>query len=152
MWKMNIIGDCDKSARDFGTLAPELSQYMTDIVPGLVVDPNSRVAVKRKGGNVMLSAYNGGMPVGQATFGLAWDVTNGKNIDLDASAIMLDASLHVADLIFFQNLRSRDGSMQHGGDEREGDDEKIHVNLQAVAPNVKYIGFVINSYSGEELD
>ena len=155
-WKMNIIGDVDKHSRDFGTLAPELSQYMTDLVPGLVVDPNSRVAIMRKGGNVVLSNYNGGMPVGQATFGLAWDVTNGKNIDLDASAIMLDASLNVADLIFFQNLRSRDGSMQHGGDEREGDekgdDEKIHVNLQAVAPNVKYIGFVINSYSGEELD
>ena len=84
--------------------------------------------------------------------GLAWDVTNGVNIDLDASAILLDAKLQQIDLVFFGKLGSSDGSIKHGGDEREGDekgdDEKIFLQLGRVHPAVKYIGFVINSYSG----
>jgi len=51
---------------------------------------------------------------------------------------------------------SGDGSIRHSGDEREGDeigdDEKISVYLPNVHPMAKYIGFVINSYSGQELD
>ena len=49
-----------------------------------------------------------------------------------------------------------DGSIQHSGDEREGDeagdDEKIKVDLNRVPSNVQYICFVLNSYSGQELD
>ena len=103
----------------------------------------------RKGGVVKLSDYNQGQPLGMCTFGLSWDVTGGKNIDLDASAILLDGGLQCVDTVFFNHLRSNDGSIQHGGDEREGDakgdDEKIHVNLPAVPPHVRAIGFVINS-------
>jgi len=83
-------------------------------------------------------------------------VTNGVNIDLDASAIMLDAELKQIDLVYFGKLRSSDGSIQHGGDEREGDekgdDEQIFIRLGAVHPAVAHIFFVINSYSGQELD
>ena len=92
----------------------------------------------------------------QLCFGLAWDITNGRNIDLDASVIMLDANLNQVDIVFFGKLRSSDGSIQHGGDEREGDekgdDEKVFLNLNQVHPSVKYVCFTINSYSGEELD
>merc|ERR1719473_2447400 len=69
---------------------------------------------------------------------------------------MLDANLKCIDLVFFGKLRSSDGSIQHGGDEREGDeagdDEKIFLELGRMHPAVKYVGFVINSYSGQELD
>eukprot|EP00541_Cyclophora_tenuis_P014951 CAMPEP_0116564168 /NCGR_PEP_ID=MMETSP0397-20121206/13153_1 /TAXON_ID=216820 /ORGANISM="Cyclophora tenuis, Strain ECT3854" /LENGTH=172 /DNA_ID=CAMNT_0004090721 /DNA_START=140 /DNA_END=658 /DNA_ORIENTATION=+ len=58
--------------------------------------------------------------------------------------------------MYFQQLESKDKAILHGGDERdgekEGDDEEIHLNLAQVSPAVMYIGFVINSYSGEELD
>ena len=50
------------------------------------------------------------------TVGLAWDVTNGVNIDLDASAIMLGPKLDLRDLVFFGKLRSSDGSIRHGGE------------------------------------
>ena len=39
--------------------------------------------------------------------------------------------------MYFGQLRSRDGSVVHGGDEREGDekgdDEKIHIDLVSVS-------------------
>jgi hypothetical protein len=57
--------------------------------------------------------------------GLAWDVTNGVNIDLDASAILLDDKLRQLDLVFFGKLASSDGAIRHGGDEREGDEKGV---------------------------
>jgi len=90
------------------------------------------------------------------TCGLAWDVTNGVNIDLDASAIMLGSNLSLKDIVFFGKLQSSDGSIKHGGDEREGDevgdDEKIFIDLGRVHSSVTYIGICVNSYSGQELN
>jgi len=156
-WALSVIGDVDHTARDFGTLVPEIKGYMRDIVPGIKIDPFERIAVMRKGGTIRLREYchAGTLPT-TVTFGLAWDVTDGVNIDLDASAILLDARLQLVDLVFFGQLRSKDGSIQHMGDEREGDekgdDEKIQLNLQSIHPSVQYIGFTVNSYSGQELD
>ena len=83
------------------------------------------------------------------------DVTNGKNIDLDASCLMLDASLGVVDSISFKQLKSKDGSMVHQGDEREGDeegdDESINFDLELVDPKAIYLCFCINSFSGQKL-
>ena len=83
-------------------------------------------------------------------------MTNGKNIDLDASVICLDTNRNEVDLISYKKLTSNDHGIRHGGDEREGDeegdDEKIFVNLARVNKSIKYIAFVINSYSGQELD
>lgn len=90
------------------------------------------------------------------TFGLAWDVTNGVNIDLDASAICLNSSLAPVDIVWFRKLTSDDRAIQHSGDEREGDevgdDEKIQIQLGAINPDIRHIAFVINSFSGQELD
>jgi len=157
---LQTIGEYDHTARDWGTLLPEMQMYSKDLVPGLKVDVASRVAIMRKGGSIRLSDYypagwsNASPP--RLVMGLAWDVTGGVNIDLDASAILLDANLKQLDLVFFGKLGSSDGAIRHGGDEREGDekgdDEKIFLELGRVHPAVAYIGFVINSYSGQELD
>jgi tellurium resistance protein TerZ len=89
-------------------------------------------------------------------FGLSWDVTGGQAIDLDASCVFLDASLNMIDEVWFRELRSKDGSMQHMGDEREGDavgdDEKIQFNLDRVSREATYLCFTINSFSGQELN
>ena len=90
------------------------------------------------------------------SFGLAWDVTNGVNIDLDSSVICLDKNYNMVDVIYFKSLRSKDGSIQHCGDEREGDalgdDETINIKFHEVNMSVEYMGIIINSYSGQELD
>ena len=145
-------------ARDFGSLIPEIKGYCRDFAPHIVVNPHERIAVMRKGGAIRLRDYsspNQPFP-DKVTFGLAWDITNGRNVDLDASAICLDSSLEVVDIISYRKLKSNDLAIVHGGDEREGDeigdDEKIFLFLQRMNPSIKYIAFVINSFSGDELD
>ncbi len=49
------------------------------------------------------------------TLGLAWNVTNGQSIDLDASCIYLDSELQVVDqvsrwdLVMFRRMPDRQG-------------------------------------------
>ena len=92
-----------------------------------------------KGGNVSLTKEAPGLTA--VTVGLGWDVrsTTGTDFDLDASAILVDASGKVTgdkDFVFFNNLQSTDGSVKHLGDnltgEGEGDDEQVDVDLAAV--------------------
>ncbi len=124
-----------------------------------MINPRERIALMRKGGApIRLKDYaspNQPIPT-KVTFGLAWSITNGRNVDLDASAICLDASFRPVDTVYFRKLRSYDNAIIHGGDEREGDeagdDEKIHLYLQSLNPSIAHIGFVVNSYSGQELD
>mmetsp|Transcript_23709 Transcript_23709/g.39200 ORF Transcript_23709/g.39200 Transcript_23709/m.39200 type:complete len:590 (+) Transcript_23709:89-1858(+) len=156
-WILTPIEEGNTFARDFGTLIPEIKGYTRDLVPDLRVNAQERVAVMRKGGTIRVSDYvPGGKIPAHVSLGLAWDVTHGVNIDLDASAILLDANYQLLDIVYFKQLTSKDGSVRHSGDEREGDeagdDEIINISLLSVSPNTKYIGFVINSFSGQELD
>jgi len=96
-----------------------------------------------KGGNVSLSKTEPGLR--KIMIGLGWDVrtTDGADFDLDASLFMLRADGRVrsdSDFIFYNNLRSTDGSVEHTGDNRtgegEGDDEAINVDLERVPAEV----------------
>lgn len=58
VWKMTIIEDTDHTARDFGTLIPEIKGYSRDLVPGIQINPTERVAIMRKGGAVCLEGTN----------------------------------------------------------------------------------------------
>ena len=109
-----------------------------------------------KGGNVSLSKEAPGLT--NVLVGLGWDVrtTDGADFDLDASAIMLnDADKSISDqhFIFFNNLKSPDGSVEHTGDnltgEGEGDDEALKVNLASVPPEVQKIVFPVSIYDAE---
>ncbi len=103
-----------------------------------------------KGGNVSLSKEAPGLT--KIMVGLGWDArsTDGADFDLDASAFMLDAGGKVrndSDFIFYNNLRSTDGSIEHMGDERtgsaEGDDESIKINLAGVPTDVDKIAVTV---------
>jgi tellurium resistance protein TerZ len=156
-WLLSPIEDTHPTARDFGSLVPHFKHYTKDLLPSIYIDPTERVAILRKGGNVRLTDYCPDHKIPSiVTFGLAWDVTEGVNIDLDASCICLDSNLNFIDQVWWSQLKSKDGSIRHHGDEREGDeigdDEKIDIHLARVSPSIQYIGIVINSYSGQELD
>jgi len=157
-WELATIGETDNSARDFGSLIPEIKGFVRDLFPGMNIDPNERTAIMNKEVTIRIKDYAPERNVlpSVLAMGLAWDVTNGVDIDLDASCLCLDARMNMVDLIYFKNLRSSDGSIHHSGDEREGDeigdDEKIIVALNGVNPNVEHIVFVINSYTEQELD
>ncbi|WP_119728971.1 TerD family protein [Thermomonospora amylolytica] len=110
-----------------------------------------------KGGNVSLSKEAPGLTA--VTIGLGWDVrsTTGADFDLDASALMLNESGRVLSdqhFVFFNNLRSPDGSVEHTGDnltgEGEGDDEQIKVNLAAVPAEVARIVFPVSIHEADQ--
>ncbi len=110
-----------------------------------------------KGGNVSLTKAAPNLTA--VTVGLGWDVrsTTGTDFDLDASAIALSTekkALSDQHFVFFNNLKSPDGSIEHTGDnltgEGEGDDEAIKVDLAAVPPNVDTITFPVSIYEADE--
>jgi len=91
--------------------------------------------------------------------GLGWDerATDGAAFDLDASAFMLSAGGKVrsdADFIFYNQLRSRCGSVEHTGDNLTGsgagDDEVIMVDLAKVPPEVQKIVFTVTIYEADQ--
>lgn len=109
-----------------------------------------------KGGNVSLSKASPGL--NKIKVGLGWDVrvTDGADYDLDASAFLLSESGKVrstADFIFYNQLKTADGSVTHTGDNRtgagEGDDEEILVSLNSVASDVNKIVFVVTIHDAE---
>jgi tellurium resistance protein TerD len=111
-----------------------------------------------KGGNVSLTKEAGPAGLSAVTVGLGWDVrtTDGAAFDLDASAIALAANGKVASdghFVFFNNLTSPDGSIQHTGDnltgEGEGDDEQIKVGVASVPAEIEKIVFPVSIYDAE---
>jgi tellurium resistance protein TerD len=109
-----------------------------------------------KGGNVSLTKTAPNLT--NALIGLGWDArsTTGADFDLDASALLLGTNGKVLSdqhFVFFNNLRSPDGSVEHTGDnltgEGEGDDEVIKVNLPGVPPQVDKIVFPVSIYDAE---
>ena len=88
--------------------------------------------------------------------GLGWAFQQGKTIDLDASVFILNAHGKLPSddyFIFYNNLKSPDGSIQHTGDNRtgagEGDDEMILANLPAIATEIQEILVVVSIYEAE---
>ena len=107
----------------------------------------------QKGQKISLSKEAGGN-LSKIMVGLGWDPADGgASIDLDASAIMFSEAKEVVDNVYYNNLKSSDGSVEHTGDnltgEGEGDDEQLLVNLSAVTSNVKHIVFTVTSYEGQ---
>ena len=90
---------------------------------------------------------------GGGLFGGMFGGGGAANIDCDASVIMLGANDKLQnnkDVIYFGNLRSNDGSVQHSGDnltgDGDGDDEQIMVDLSKVPSNIQKLVFVVNIY------
>ena len=107
----------------------------------------------QKGGNVSLTKMAPSLTA--VSVGLGWDVrtTTGADFDLDASALMCGSSGKVVDdthFVFFNNLRSPDGSVEHTGDnltgEGDGDDEVINVSLVSVPQSVEKVVFPVSIY------
>ncbi len=84
-------------------------------------------------------------------FGLGWDApTTGRNVDLDANAILFDEGKNELGTVWFRNKSV--AGVAHSGDNLtgagEGDDEKIIVEPSKLAANVKSVVFTVASYSG----
>ncbi|MDR1976066.1 MAG: TerD family protein [Campylobacteraceae bacterium] len=109
-----------------------------------------------KGGNVSLSK-NGSLK--QILVGLGWDTrsTDGVDFDLDASAFLLTKDGKVRngdDFIFYGQLKSPCGSVEHTGDNRtgagEGDDEVIKIHLDRVPDAIEKIAITVTIHEADK--
>jgi tellurium resistance protein TerD len=110
----------------------------------------------QKGGNVNLSKEAPGLT--RVMIGLGWDprATDGAAFDLDGSAFLQknDGKVRAdADFVFYNNLKSTDGSVTHQGDntsgQGEGDDEKVLVDLTKVPADIDKISFCVTIHEAE---
>lgn len=97
-----------------------------------------------KGGNLSLSKTDPSLT--RLLIGLGWDerATSGAEFDLDASVFLLNNTGKVRgdhDFIFYNQLKSDNGAVEHTGDNRsgvgDGDDEVIKVNLSQVPADIE---------------
>jgi tellurium resistance protein TerZ len=113
-----------------------------------------------KGQTVSLTKSSGGS-LTRVRMGLGWDAvkkrglfgSRSQSIDLDASCLLFDATGRLVDQVWFQQLRTADGAVQHTGDnltgDGEGDDESIIVELTQLPAAVQTLVFVVNSFTGQ---
>lgn len=104
-----------------------------------------------KGGKVSLSKEAPGLK--RLLVGLGWDANSsdtGADFDLDASVFLLNEKGKVqsdTDFVFYNNLKSTDGAVEHTGDnltgDGDGDDESIKVDLNKLSSYVKELAVVV---------
>jgi tellurium resistance protein TerD len=103
-----------------------------------------------KGQNLSLTKTDPGL--NNVLIGLGWDprATDGQQFDLDASIFMLNASGRTRssdDFIFYNQMKSTCGSIEHTGDNRdgegEGDDESIKINLSKVPSSIEKLAITV---------
>jgi tellurium resistance protein TerD len=91
--------------------------------------------------------------------GLGWDANSsstGQDFDLDASVFILGENKKIlsdSHFIFYNNLTTPDGSVEHAGDNLtgagDGDDESIRIDLSKINPNATEICFVVTIHDAE---
>ncbi|OBV41105.1 TerD family protein [Janthinobacterium psychrotolerans] len=110
----------------------------------------------QKGGNVNLSKEAPNLK--KIIIGLGWDPrsTDGATFDLDGSAFLLKNDGKVrgdSDFIFYNNLKSTDGSVVHTGDnttgEGEGDDERIEIDLSRVPADIERVSITVTIHDAD---
>jgi tellurium resistance protein TerZ len=125
----------------------------------------------QKGQRISL-AKEGGSGLKRIYMGLGWGMkktaskgflgfgggTKEVAVDLDASCLMFDSAGNLADQVWFRQLQSRCGSVQHSGDDRSGgggaevENERITIDLNGVPSQVQNLIFTVNSFSGESFE
>ena len=91
--------------------------------------------------------------------GLGWDnntSSTGQAFDLDASVFILGENKKIlsdSHFVFYNNLISPDGAVEHTGDntdgDGDGDDESIKIDLSRISANATEICFVVTIHEAE---
>jgi tellurium resistance protein TerD len=111
----------------------------------------------QKGQNVSLSQESPG--INHLLAGLGWDTQSfaGAAFDLDVMVFLTDGNDKVISdghFVFYNNLKSPDGSVEHTGDnltgDGDGDDEVVLVSLATVDSRVEKVIFTASIHEAEQ--
>lgn len=104
-----------------------------------------------------------GTALDYVTMALGWDPVRthrffgarGKDIDLNAAALLF-ADEEIIDVVYHEQLISRDGAIRHLGDsttgEGKGDNEIITVDLTRLTPEITTVVFIVTCYTGQTFE
>ena len=117
-----------------------------------------------KGQKINLAKDNG-TKLEKICLGLNWGMIENKSffgtrresVDLDGSCALFDNNKNLIDVVYYGNLKTKDKTILHSGDDLDGDfeaddidNEIIQVDLKNLPANVEQIVFVLNSYKGQD--
>jgi tellurium resistance protein TerZ len=130
-----------------------------EILMAVSLSKGQRISLEKSGGGG-LSKVRMGLgwdpavaPKKSGFFGSMFSGGAAQDIDLDASCLLLDAQKNLLDVVWFQQLQSRDGSIKHSGDnltgEGSGDDEVVFVDLSRLPSDVAHLAFTVCSFRGQ---
>ena len=120
----------------------------------------------QKGQRINLQKSSGGT-LQNVCVGINWGAIEKKSmfgkatkeaVDLDASAVLYNDAKQMIDVVYFGNLRSKDGALAHSGDDLTGDmsgddgldNEVITLNFSKLNPAAMFVAFVLNSFRGQD--
>jgi stress response protein SCP2 len=157
-WKVRAVGQGYAEglagiATDFGiSVDEEPAAPPPPPAAAITLDTGTVSLTKRQ----TVSLTKAGAPaLRRVAMGLGWDpAADGRGIDLDASAIVIDSGGRTAQAVWFMNRSAYGGALEHSGDNvtghGAGDDETITVELSRMPAEARAIVFAVNSFQGQE--
>jgi len=121
----------------------------------------------QKGQRISLEKSNGSK-LQNVCVGINWGAIEKKGmfgfgsskeaVDLDASCALYNDSKQLNEVVYFGNLKSKNGSVKHSGDDLTGDmggddgldNEVITLDFSQLDASVSYVAFVLNSFRGHD--
>ncbi|MFD2581393.1 TerD family protein [Pedobacter vanadiisoli] len=121
----------------------------------------------QKGQRISLEKSNGSK-LQHVCVGINWGAIEKKGlfgfgsskeaVDLDASCALYNENKQLLEVVYFGNLKSKNGSVKHSGDDLTGDmggddgldNEIITLDFSQLDANVNYVAFVLNSFRGHD--
>ncbi len=161
-WKVRAVGQGYANglagiATDFGITVEEPTPE-----PAPAAAPPASTKINLDKGRVSLAkrqtvslVKTGAPPLRRTAMGLGWDpARRGRDIDLDASVIVVNAKGRKVDAVWFMAKSAYNGAIEHSGDNLtgagEGDDETITVDLGRLPAEAHALVFTVNSFRGQK--
>jgi tellurium resistance protein TerZ len=122
------------------------------------LEKGQRINLQKSNGNTLQNVcvgINWGAIVKKGLFGFG---STTEAVDLDASCALFNDAKQLEEVVYFGNLKSKNGSVKHSGDDLTGDiggddgldNEVITLDLGALSPTTTYVAFVLNSFRGQD--
>jgi stress response protein SCP2 len=161
-WKVRAVGQGYANglagiATDYGiTVDDEPAQPQAAAAPAAPQKVNldkGRVSLRKR--ETVSLVKTGAPALRRVTMGLGWDpARGGRDIDLDASAILIDERGRKSDAVWFMSKSAHGGVVEHSGDNLtgagDGDDETIEVDLARLPADIVAVVFTVNSFRGQK--
>ena len=148
VWNFHCCADSGQ-AQTFSEFLPTMQASLKQVFPSVQVNPTLSIPIMRKGERISIPANSNLVAIG-----LGWDVvTNGPNLDLDASCLAFDCNCKwlETESVSFARKQNSNHSVVHSGDnltgEGDGDDELLWCFLQSIPAHVFSLVFVVNIYT-----